>query len=135
MKRIISSVVNIIISAFLLTAIHTFWHPCEGAMAMACTYSTRTATVLLILAVIINAGKLFVSDVKGRLVLSVTTVAVGIFLTLIPQLGRCQVASMSCNAKTFPALCVGALLIIAQTVIFESADLLGNRRKRHAFSK
>ena len=134
MKRNVSSVINIVISAFLLTAIHTFWHPCEGAMAMACTYSTRTATLLLILAVIINAGKLFVSDVKGRIVLSVTTVAAGIFLTLTPQIGRCQVAAMSCNAKTFPAIRVGALLMIALTVIFECADLLGNRRKHHAFS-
>lgn len=130
MKRICSAVINIIVSVFLLIAVHTFLHPCEGAMDMPCTYSTKTAVFLLVLAVLINVGRLFVSDQKARLTLSITTVAIGIEVILVPQMGRCLVASMSCNAKTFPALYVGSLFIIVLTIIFEVADLLGEKRRK-----
>ena len=39
MKNKISAVISIIISAFLIIAVSTFWRPCHGVMAMPCEHS------------------------------------------------------------------------------------------------
>ena len=132
MKKRISAIMNIIISVFLLIAVQTFLHPCKGDMAMPCNYSTTAAILVLVLIAVLNIGKLFVSESSGRVVLGITTIVAGVELLVIPHLGRCQMATMSCNTKTFPSLTIGAVLIIVLTVIFEIVYLIGNQGKHHA---
>lgn len=135
MRNKLSGIINIVVTGFLLISINTFFKPCQGVMQMPCNYSTKAAELILVIILILNIGRLFVEDVKGRLFMDITTVAAGLELIFVPHIGRCQMASMSCNAKTFPALRVGALLIIILTVIFEVISLINSRRERHVHSK
>lgn len=125
----VSAVLNLLISVFLLTAIHTFVKPCQGVMDMPCNYSVRAAERILIIVIILSLGKWFVQDTKGTLFLNIATVTAGIELALIQNIGRCQVNSMTCNTKTFPVLRVGALLLVVLTVIFQMTHLVGRNRK------
>lgn len=128
-------IINIFIVIFLLAAIHTIFSPCQGAMEMPCNHSTQTASLILLLLLILTIGKQFVNDRKGSISLSAAIVAAGIELLWIPNLGKCQISSMSCNAKTFPTLCVGALLMIALTVISEAINLVSTRRYQNVHGK
>ncbi|MBQ8133510.1 MAG: DUF4418 family protein [Clostridia bacterium] len=135
MKSKISGIINIIIGGFLLIAVNTFLIPCQGVMEMPCSCSTKGAELILILVIIISIGKFFVNDTKGKFFLNLSVIAAGIELLFIPTIGKCQVPSMSCNTKTFPAIIIGALLLIAFTVIFTIADLIGGRKRKNADSK
>lgn len=128
MKHIISGIINILISLFLFISIHTFLSPCSGVMEMPCGYSVKAANLILVILIILNIGKLFVRDKMGLLFIDIAAIAAGIELVFIPRIGRCQIASMSCNTKTFPALIVGGLLITILTAIFRGTDFLQTRR-------
>ena len=118
MRYKISSAINIIIAVFLLIAVRTFCRPCHGVMEMPCEHSTKIAGIVLlgVIAVCIIRGL-----INNRLVQrggSVLIIIGGILLILTPVFGKCQVASMSCCMKTFPALKLGGILIIAFTAVF-----------------
>ncbi|MBQ5336814.1 MAG: DUF4418 family protein [Oscillospiraceae bacterium] len=131
MTNRISSSVNIIISAFLLAAVNTFCKPCHGLMTMPCERSTRIACVAL--AVIIAASILRFFLKKGAQAAAVViTVLSSILLILAPVLGKCKVAFMSCNQKTFPALRTGGIFIIVLTVIFALTGLVNTYLKKDA---
>lgn len=105
---------------------------------MGCGYSVKAANLILILLVILSIGKFFVSDTKANLVMNLIVAAAGIELLFVPQIGRCQLATMTCNARTFPVIDIGALLLLLVaviTMIFGAAELLGNRRSNHADSQ
>jgi hypothetical protein len=129
MKKNISAIINIVISAFLIVAVNTFLHPCEGEMAMPCNYNTRTAVMLLIVIIVASAAKLFVKDVRGGAAIGAVSVAAAIEIAIVPQFNRCEGMMMNCNSKTVPALLIGALLIIAVSVIFTVIDIITDRRK------
>jgi hypothetical protein len=85
--------------------------------------------MVLFLVVVLSVGKFFVKDTKGTLFLNITELAAEIELLLIVYSGGCQSSAMACNSRTFPSICIGALLMIVVTIVFEIAVLIGSRRK------
>ena len=134
MKNKISAVISIIISAFLIIAVNTFWRPCHGVMAMPCEHSTRIACIVL--AAVIAAGILRIISGKKlfRIIDNAVGIAGGILLIITPVFGKCQVASMACNMKTFPTLKMGGILLILVAVVSVILEILNilSRSKRHA---
>ena len=134
MKNKISALISIIISAFLIIAVNTFLRPCHGVMAMPCERSTKIACIVLI-AVVIAA---ILRIVSGKKLIGIINYAVGIaggvLLIITPVFGKCQVASMACNMKTFPALKMGGILLILVTAVSVILEILNklSRGKRHA---
>lgn len=130
MKSKISGILNFLIAIFLLIAVNTFFQPCQSDMKMQCGYNTSAACLILVLIAVLNIGKFFVKDVRGTLFLNIIEIASEIELLFIVYLGGCQGASMACNTRTFPAICIGSILMIVVTVVFEITGLIGNRRKK-----
>lgn len=125
---------TIIISAAALVLVNTICRPCNGLMAMPCEHSTLIAEIILIVAAAVNASTLFIKKNLVHTLTAMLNTASGIFLLFIPAFGRCQVASMSCNIKTFPTLRSAGLIIAA----FSSVHLIIiivkeiSRRQAHA---
>lgn len=135
MKNKVSVFINVLISAFLLVGEATFLHPCKGEVPMACNYSVNAAKGILILLLILNIGKWFTGDRKAQIAMNVTTMTGCILLIVTPKLGACNIATMTCNTRSFPALMIGGLFMFAFTVIFMIFDGLDKRRARHVHSK
>ena len=130
MKHKVLGVVNIVIATFLIVAINTFLGPCKGAMEMPCNSSVKIAVLIIILLIAINLGKVIVKEAKSQIVLGIIGIIGGVELLFIPALGKCQLASMSCNTKAFPTLYIGALLIIIIAAISIILEILRARREK-----
>ena len=131
MKGKISGIIIIVISLFLIIAVNTFLAPCQGAMEMPCNSSAKAAQMILVLVIIISIGKLFCKDTKVRIFFDLPVIAAAVELLFIPALGRCQMAAMACNMHTFPALTVGAWLLIAVNAVFAIAGLTVERKRKN----
>ena len=127
-------IITIIISATVLVLINTICKPCHGLMAMPCEHSTFIADIVLLFLIVINASVLFVKKNPAHFLTAFLNVASGVFLLFIPYFGKCQLASMSCNIKTFPLLRSAGLLISAFSAAFIIVNIIkaSSRRKNHA---
>lgn len=125
---------TIIISLAVIVLVNTVCKPCHGLMAMPCEHSTHIAEIVLFAAAAVNASTLFIKKNVVHVLTALINIASGIFLLFVPAFGRCQMASMSCNIKTFPALRSAGLIISAFSVIFLIiiAIKVFSRRQIHA---
>jgi hypothetical protein len=132
-NRILSSI-YIIIAGSLLIAVNTFCKPCHGLMEMPCERSTRTACIVLGVIIAVSAVRSAVKNRPVQIMSSLISAAGGVLLIFTPAFGRCRIASMSCNMKTFPALRLGGILLIALTAVFAFISLLNRylRSESHA---
>lgn len=122
-NKVISSI-YITIASFLLLAVRTFWKPCHGLMEMPCERSTRIACIVLCVIIITGILKFLLKNKPAQIITSVINTIGGILLIVTPLFGKCKIASMSCNMKTFPALRLGGILIIAFTAVFAGISIL-----------
>lgn len=126
-----------VIAVFLLIAVNTFCKPCHGMMAMPCEHSKGIACIVLAVPALTGVAAVFLKKRFVPMVLCIINIACGVLLILTPKFGRCQVASMTCNTKTFPTLKIGGLLLIVLSVIFMVINAIQNnaRREVHAHTK
>ena len=134
MKNKISALISIIISAFLITAVNTFLRPCHGVMAMPCEHSTKIACIVLIAVIAASVLRFTSGKTLFGIISNAVGIAGGILLIITPVFGKCQVASMACNMKTFPALRIGGILLILAAAVSVTAEIFKkiSRSKRHA---
>ena len=130
----IMMLISIIISVFLIIAVNTFWQPCHGAMAMPCERSKNIVCIVLIAVTAANILSLFIRKKLFHIINSVICIVGGVFAVTAPLLGKCQIASMACNMKTFPTLRVGGILLIVIVLVSEALRLFNKliRSKSHA---
>ena len=137
MTHKISSAVNILIGAFLLIAVNSFLRPCHGMMAMPCEFSAGIACAVLAVMTAVNLVSLLIRRKEVRLASSLLSILSGAALILTPRFGRCQVANMACNLKTFPALKLGGIFVIVFTAVFAAAGIIRDhaRSSRHVHTR
>lgn len=137
MKGKLSSVFNIVIAVFLLIAVNSFCKPCHGMMEMPCERSKMIACIVSAVITALNIANLFIKNKSVRAGISALSVSGGVLLILTPKFGKCQIASMACNMKTFPVLKLGGILIITFTVVFTIYLFIQDhlRNKSHAHTK
>ena len=129
-----TKILTIVLSSITIALINTLCKPCHGLMAMPCEHSTHIADIILLILILLNAPALFVKKNYFHSLTAVLNTASGIFLLFIPFFGRCQVASMSCNIRTFPVLRSVGLLISAFSAVFLIISIIkvSSRRQSHA---
>lgn len=134
--RKFTEIITIFFATAVLVLINTVCKPCHGLMAMPCEHSTNIAEIILLILIILNASALFVKKNHFHYLTAVLSTASGLFLQFIPCFGRCQVASMSCNIRTFPVLKSASLLFFAFSFIFLIISILkeASRRRSNAYS-
>ena len=125
---------TILLSAATVALVNTACRPCHGYMAMQCEHSTHIAEAVLAAVIVLNAVTLFIKKSAVHPITALFNIAAGVFLQFIPVFGRCQVASMSCNMKTFPLLRITGLLIAAFSAIALIINVVKivSRRRTHA---
>ena len=135
--RKFTGIITIIISAAAIVLINTVCKPCHGLMPMPCEHSTHSADAVLLFLIVLNAATLFVKNNIAHTLTAFLNTASGIFLQFIPSFGRCQIASMSCNMKTFPVLRSAGLLIAAFSLVFIIVFIIKNvpQRRKYAHVK
>ena len=132
--RKFTEIITIFIATAVLMLINTVCKPCHGLMAMPCEHSTKIAEIILLILIILNASALFVKKNHLHYLTAVLSTASGIFIQFIPCFGRCQVASMSCNIRTFPVLSSAGIIIFISYLIFLIISIIKaySRRQIHA---
>ncbi|MBE6877445.1 MAG: DUF4418 family protein [Ruminococcus sp.] len=124
-----SGIFTILTCIFLLISVNTFCRPCHGMMSMPCEHSTGIACIILAVMTAVNLGGLFLKKKAVPVICRILNIIGSIGLILTPVFGKCQVASMSCNTRTFPILKIGGLLIIAVMLILTVTELIRNSAK------
>lgn len=125
---------TIIIAASAIVMVHSVCKPCHGYMAMPCEHSTFIAEIALYALIIASGSTLFVKRAFAHTLTAVLNIAAGVFLQFISAFGHCQVASMSCNMKTFSMLRITGALIGAFSAIALIINVVKivSRRRTHA---
>lgn len=124
----IIGIINLFVSVFGLVAINTFLHPCRSEEIMTCNYSTRAATLILILLSLFGISKVITSEKKAHLLFDVVSIVSAAEVLIIPQIiGSCKMPAMSCNTKTVPGLRVVSLLLILFSVISIVVNVIKSR--------
>jgi len=124
-----SEIFTILMAGFLLISVNSFARPCHGMMAMPCEHSTRIACIILALMIAVNLGALFLKKKAVPMICRILNLIASIGLILTPIFGKCQVASMACNTRTFPILKIGGMLIIAVTLILTVIEFIRSSAK------
>ncbi|MCR5600375.1 MAG: DUF4418 family protein [Ruminococcus sp.] len=125
---------TVLISAAAIVLVNTICKPCHGFMPMPCEHSTYIAEFVLAFVLILNISTLFIKKKAVQPLTALLNIASGIFLLFIPAFGRCQVASMSCNMKTFPTLRSVGLLISAFSAVFLVIIILKGSSRRRSYA-
>ena len=127
-------IITVIISAVTLVLINTVCRPCHGRMAMPCEFSAHIASAVLVLLIAVNILTLLINKQAAHISSALLNTAAGIFLLFVNAFGKCKVASMSCNMKTFPVLRSAGTFIAVFSLIFLTAVLAGNIKggRKHA---
>ncbi|MBP0961611.1 MAG: DUF4418 family protein [Oscillospiraceae bacterium] len=127
-------IITVIISAVTLVLINTVCRPCHGRMAMPCEFSAHIASAVLIVLTVVNIFTLLMKNNAVHIPAALFNLAAGVFLLFVNTFGKCQVASMSCNMKTFPVLRSAGTFIASFSLIFLAAVVIRNIKggRKHA---
>ena len=127
-------IITVIISAVTLVLINTVCRPCHGRMAMPCEFSAHIASAVLLVLTVVNIFTLLMKNNAVHIPAALFNLAAGVFLLFVNTFGKCQVASMSCNMKTFPVLRSAGMFIASFSLIFLAAVVIRNIKggRKHA---
>ena len=127
-------IITVIISAVTLVLINTVCRPCHGRMAMPCEFSAHIASAVLLVLTVVNIFTLLMKNNAVHIPAALFNLAAGVFLLFVNTFGKCQVASMSCNMKTFPVLRSAGTFIASFSLIFLAAVVIRNIKggRKHA---
>ena len=127
-------IITVIISAVTLVLINTVCRPCHGRMAMPCEFSAHIASAVLLVLTVVNIFTLLMKNNAVHIPAALFNLAAGVFLLFVNTFVKCQVASMSCNMKTFPVLRSAGTFIASFSLIFLAAVVIRNIKggRKHA---
>ena len=116
-KNIFFTLGSILVGLLLIVLPKTVTKPCghEGA----CVHSTTAVLVIGALAVILGLLNLFADSKRAAVINHIYGLSLAVSTILIPKylIGGCQMESMACRKKTFPAFYLIAVIYIIISLI------------------